>query len=93
MKIHFQIRYDFVLIIKVDDMFINAGNLARFKRGLYQDEGLIHSVLEINRDRSIIEWVNTKMTIRPTSVAMVADLEIYMDGPQLKEMVNNSSES
>ncbi|MCX6082170.1 MAG: hypothetical protein NTW32_21790 [Chloroflexi bacterium] len=75
-------------------MQIKAGDLVRFKKGLYQEEdGLIYLVLEVNGDRSIIEWVNTKMTIRPTSLAMVADLEIYMDGPQLKRLINNSSES
>jgi hypothetical protein len=75
-------------------MTIKTGDLVRFKKGLYQEEeGLVYLLLEVNGDRSIIEWVNTKMTIRPTSVAMVADLEIYMDGLQLKELINNSSES
>ena len=75
-------------------MTIKTGDLVRFKKGLYQEEeGLIYLVLEVNGDRSTIEWVNTKMTIRPTSLAMIADLDVYMDGPQLKEMVNSSSES
>ena len=74
-------------------MTIKTGDLVRFKKGLYkEEEGLIYLVLEVNGDRSIIEWVNTKMTIRPTSVAMVADLEVYMGGPELKELINNSVE-
>ncbi len=72
-------------------MTIKTGDLVRFKKGLYEEEdGLIYLVLEVNGDRSIIEWVDTKMAIRPTSLAKIADLEVYIDGHQLKEMVNSS---
>ena len=67
------------IFYQAGDMNITVGDLVKFKRGLYQEEeGLIYLVLEVNDDRSIIEWVNTKMTIRPTSLARVADLEVYI---------------
>lgn len=69
-----------------------VGDLVRFKNGLYkEEEWLIYLILEVNNDRCFIEWVNTKMSIRPTSLAIVAELEIYMDGSELKELINSTS--
>lgn len=61
-------------------MNIKINDLVKFKDGLYEDEeGAVYRVLEINGDRVVIEFVNTNMIIRPQSVAMLSDLEIYSE--------------
>jgi hypothetical protein len=61
-------------------MEINSGDLVIFKKGLYQDEeGMVYRVLEVNGDRTILELVSTKMAIRPQSVAMLSDLELFSE--------------
>ena len=59
-------------------MSINIGDHVIFKKGLYKDEeGAIYCVLEINGDRTILEMVNTNMVIRPQSLAILSELDIY----------------
>ncbi len=59
-------------------MNIKTGDLVTFKKGLYSDEeGAIYRILEINEDRCFLELVNTSMTFRPQSVAMLTDLDLY----------------
>lgn len=60
-------------------MEIKIGDLVIFKKGLYADEeGAVYRVLEINGDRSILEVANTNMIIRPQSVALLAELELFV---------------
>ena len=57
-------------------MEIQIGDFVKFKDGLYKDEeGAVYCVVEINGDRTILEFANTNMLIRPQSVAMLAELE------------------
>ena len=59
-------------------MGITKDSLVTFKEGLYSDEeGAIYRVLEINGDRCILEFVNTNMVIRPQTVAVLAELDLY----------------
>jgi len=61
-------------------MEIKIGDLVIFKRGLYADEkGAVYRVLEINGDRCMLELANTNMIIRPQSVAILAELEIFQE--------------
>lgn len=63
-------------------MSINIGDLVIFKKGLYKDEeNTIYHVLEINGDRAILELVNTKMVIRPQSVARLLELDKLIESP------------
>ncbi len=58
-------------------MSVNVGDLVKFKQGLYTDEkGAIYRVLEVNGDRVIIEYVNSRLSFPPQSVAFVAELEL-----------------
>lgn len=62
-------------------MEIKIGDLVVFKEGLYDDEkGANYRVLEINGDRCVLEFVNTNMVIRPQSVAMLSELELFVEG-------------
>lgn len=59
-------------------MSFSKGDLVVFKKGLYADEeGAIYRVLEINGDRGILELVNTKMILRPQTVAVLRELDWY----------------
>ena len=61
-------------------MNINIGDLVTFKKGLYADEeGAVYKVLEINGDRCILEFANSSMTIRPQSVAVLAELDLLTE--------------
>lgn len=61
-------------------MKIKPGDLVVFRKGLYADEeGAVYRVLEINGDRVILEFANTNMTIRPQSVAMLSDLDLWVE--------------
>jgi len=61
-------------------MDIAIGDLVTFKKGFYADEeGVVYRVLEINGDRGILELENTNMTIRPQSVAVLSELELFID--------------
>jgi len=63
-----------------DKMDIKTGDLVAFKKGLYVDEeGAIYKVLEINGDRCILEMTNTNMTIRPQSVAILSELDLFVE--------------
>ena len=60
-------------------MEIKIGDLVTFKKGLYADEeGAVYRVLEINGDRCVLEFANTNMIIRPQSVAMLAELDLFV---------------
>jgi hypothetical protein len=59
-------------------MAITKGNLVVFRKGLYEDEeGAIYRVLETNGDRGILELVNTNMVIRPQTVAILSELDLF----------------
>lgn len=61
-------------------MHIAQGDTVQFKHGLYEDEeGAVYKVLEVNGDRVVIELVNTNMSIRPQSVALVSELILMSD--------------
>ena len=63
-------------------MEIKIGDLVTFKKGLYSDEeGAIYRVLEINGDRTMLELANTNMIIRPQSVAILSELDLFVDIP------------
>lgn len=60
-------------------MNIKIGDLVTFKAGLYADEaGAVYRVLEVNGDRVILVHANTKLPIPPQSVAMLAELDLYL---------------
>lgn len=62
-------------------MDIKIGDLVTFKKGKYADEeGAVYQVLEINGDRSILELANTTMIIRPQSVAVLSELDLFLSG-------------
>lgn len=66
---------------KEGNMNIRIGDLVTFKKGLYADEeGAVYQVLEINGDRSILELANTTMIIRPQSVAVLSELDLFFSG-------------
>ena len=59
-------------------MSLKVGDLVIFKQGLYPgEEGAVYELAEINGDRCFIDLVNTKMKIRPQTLAMVADLVLF----------------
>ncbi len=59
-------------------MSVQVGSLVTFRKGLYNDEeGAVYQVLEINGDRTILELVNTNMVIRPQSIALLSELDIF----------------
>lgn len=61
-----------------DNVTIIEGDLVVFKLGLYKDEdGAIYQVVEVNGDRCFLELVNTDLTIRPQSVAVLSELDLY----------------
>ena len=61
-------------------MDIKKGDLVTFKKGLYADEeGAVYRVLEINGDRGFLELVNTNMIIRPHSVAIISELDLFVE--------------
>ena len=56
---------------------IKIGELETIKKGLYEDEeGAVYQVLEVNQDRAVLEFVTTNLTIRPQSIANIAELEV-----------------
>lgn len=56
---------------------MNAGDVVKFKEGLYEDEaGAEYRILELRGDRALIEYICDSLPIPPTSVAMVSDLEL-----------------
>lgn len=60
-------------------MEIKIGDLVKFKKGLYADEErAVYRVIEVNGDRGILELANTNMEIRPQSVAVLSELDIYL---------------
>ena len=66
-------------IQKEGNMDIKIGDLVTFKKGLYPDEeGAVYRILEINGDRSILELANTNMIIRPQSVAILSELDLFV---------------
>jgi hypothetical protein len=59
-------------------MKIKVGDFVVFKKGLYEDEkGAVYQVLEINGDRTMLEFVSTNMVIRPQSVAKLSELDLF----------------
>jgi len=70
-------------------MDIKIGDLVTFKKGLYADEdGAVYRVLEVNGDRVVLELANTNMTIRPQSVAILSELEFYVDRDNVSKEVH-----
>lgn len=66
-------------IQKEGNMDIKIGDLVTFKKDLYADEeGAVYRVLEINGDRTMLELENTNMIIRPQSIAMLAELDLFV---------------
>ena len=58
-----------------------VGDLVKFKTGLYEDEkDTIYRILEINKDRGIIELVNTKLPFPPQSIVILKELIIVAKG-------------
>ena len=61
---------------------IRVNDLVKFIEGLYPDEtGAQYRVLEINGDRAIIQLENTDMSIKPQSLAILAELEPFKSVP------------
>jgi len=61
-------------------MNIKEVNLVTFKQGLYDDEiDTVYQVVEINGDRCFLELVNTNMVLRPQSVALLSDLDFFVE--------------
>jgi hypothetical protein len=61
-------------------MNIKVGDLVAFKKDLYTDEeNTVYIVLEINGDRSVLELINTNMIIRPQSVAILSELDLFFE--------------
>ena len=59
---------------------IKIGDLVKFREGFYTDEeGAIYKVLEVNGDRVLLEFVNTSLSIRPQSIALLNELELVSD--------------
>lgn len=60
-------------------MEIKIGDLVAFKKGLYADEkDAVYQVLEINGDRCMLELASTNMIIRPQSVAILSELDLFI---------------
>ena len=76
-------------------MYIRIGDLVTFKKGLYADEeSAVYQVLEINGDRGVLELANTNMIIRPQSVAILSELDLFVESasrnlPDLVRGVND----
>lgn len=55
---------------------MKIGDIVRFKDGLYADEkGATYKVIEINDDRTIIEFI-CLLPIPPQSIAKIDELEV-----------------
>jgi len=66
-------------------MEIKTGDLVTFKKSLYEDEkNTVYRVLEINGDRGMLELANTNMIIRPQSVAILSELDLFFDEETIK---------
>ena len=60
-------------------MEFKQGDLVVFKTGLYEEENdAVYRILEINGDRGIIVYANTKLPIPPQSVVRLYDLELFV---------------
>ena len=58
---------------------MNTGDLVRFKNPHASETGLIMRVIWIDNPRMMVEYINNDLTIRPTQILNINDVELITE--------------